>query len=94
MVYAWNIADDNKRVFYALTYQEAENLLRKGTKGTDHTKTDSWTKKGVYHFKVGAEWRKVLEQYKISDSVRWKEKIRKVSKLEASSHVLVASVKE
>jgi hypothetical protein len=92
MVYAWNISSDTTRAFYALTYSEAENLLKSGTKGTDHTKTDSY-KNGVYHFKVSDEWRKLLKPYKMEPG-QWKNKIREVSKLQASSPTLVTAVKE
>jgi len=88
MVYAWNISNDATRVLYALTYNEAKKLLQDGPKGTDHTKTKSWTKKnGGYHFKVNDDWRDRLKDYKMKRG-KWAEKIREVSKLE------VAAVKE
>jgi hypothetical protein len=93
MVYAWNISSDT-RALYALTYYEAEKLLKKGPKGTDHTKTDSWTKKnGGYHFEVNDDWLERLRDYQMKPE-QWKEKILEVSKFEASSHALVATVKE
>ncbi len=96
MVYAWNIYDA-KRILYALTYKEAEKLLQKGPgpKGTDHTKANCWKdeKNGYYHFKVNADWLKLLDPYKMNLE-KWKDKIREVSKLEASSHAPVTAVKE
>ena len=95
MVYAWNISSTTSRTLYALTYREAEKLLQKGPKGTDHTKTNSWTKEnGSYHFRVNADWQDLLKPYQMTESKQWEEKILEVSKLEASSHELVAAVKE
>jgi hypothetical protein len=94
MVYAWNISDDDKRVLYALTYSEAKKLLQKGVKGTDHTETDSWKKRGVYHFEVSDKWKKVLTPYQMNKRGQWFTKVLEVSKLQASNHELVTAVKE
>jgi hypothetical protein len=93
MVYAWNISGDT-RALYALTYYEAKELLQKGTKGKDHTKSNSWTKEnGGYHVRASPAWQKLLEPYQMK-SGQWREKILKVSQLEPSSHVPVGASKE
>jgi hypothetical protein len=94
MVYAWNISDDKTRVFYAITYDQAKKLLQKGPGGRDHTKAPCWTKdNGNYHFRVSKKWREKLKPYQMKPG-QWKEKIREVSELNASSHEIVAAVKE
>lgn len=74
LVYVWNLASDQDRVSYALTYDEAFNVATE--KGW--TKTNSWKVRGKYvNTNPGVELRSLLEPYKMSPE-KWHRKIIRV----------------
>ncbi len=72
MVYAWNVSGD-KPELYALTYREAEALIRE----RGHTDTRSWTELGGYTLAVNEAWRERLQSYRMHPQ-HWAPKIVKV----------------
>ncbi len=69
MIYAWHVNTENP-VFYALTYQEALEVLKQ----TGAAKSKSW-KKGTYSItrKVGGKFLPLLTKFKITKKRQWKK---------------------
>jgi len=72
IAYVWNVRTPELSEVYALTYDEALDILDK--KG--YSKTDSWTKGGRYFVRnAGKELREYLSQHKMTPE-RWLEKLK------------------
>ena len=72
MVYVWHVHDPGKTAVYALTYQESLTLLDK----RGHTRSASWTDKGLYTLTVNPAWRERLEPYRIVPEM-WAARVRR-----------------
>jgi hypothetical protein len=70
VVYAWNVADPEKSELFALTYQEATQILDQ----MGYSSRVSWTKGGRWAVtKVGADLEKRIKPYKMNTEA-WKDK--------------------
>lgn len=74
IAYVWNVQAPERSDVYALTFNDALQVLEK--KG--YAKADSWTKKGYYFVRsAGPELKKMLEPYKMTTE-RWQQKLQAI----------------
>jgi hypothetical protein len=74
IAYVWNVQVPERSDVYALTFDDALQVLNK--KG--YSKTDSWTKGGRYFVRdAGVKLKKILEPYKMTTE-KWQEKLQAV----------------
>jgi hypothetical protein len=74
MVYAWNVSSTSPTL-YALTYSQAETLLR----DRGHTETKSWEESNSYWLSVNESWRNLLSPYRMEPKL-WAPKILETHK--------------
>ena len=72
MVYVWHVHSPGQTAVYALTYQESFDLLD----DRGHTRSGSWTNKGLYSLVVNAAWRQRLEPYRMIPE-KWVSRLRR-----------------
>ena len=72
LAYVRHIQDPSKACVYALTYQEAFDLLEK----RGHTKTESWIVSNGYSVpNPGSDWLRDLEPYRMTPD-RWCQRVK------------------
>ncbi len=72
MTYVWYVDDPASTVVYALTYNEAFQLLEEGK----HTLTATWKDKGVYTLTVNQSWIERLSVYRMT-AHHWPDRLRR-----------------
>jgi len=82
MAFVWHIEDPSKACVYALTYEEAFQVLDK----REHTKTASWREKNAYSVpNPGPDWLRDLEPYRMRPE-RWRGRIDSAARDIAGGH--------
>ena len=74
MVYVWGCNGEGEEAIYAMTYDEAHNILKGKSTATN---TSSWKNKGYYAAtKPSEELIKSMEKYKMETKQDWVKKIK------------------